>query len=65
MSLPTSLRAQKLMPSNPVPLAWLVGELCAEQGRRYAGRRAYRRGAAFLLERLDAAPERFDAAPSR
>ena len=36
----------------------LVGELCAEQGRRYAGRRAYRRGAAFLLERLDAAPSR-------
>lgn len=36
----------------------LVGGLCAEQGRRYAGRRAYRRGSAFLLERLDPAPAR-------
>lgn len=36
----------------------LVAGLCTAQARRYAGRRAYRRGSAFLLERLDAAARR-------
>ncbi len=36
----------------------LVGELCAAAGRRYAGRRLYRRGSAFLLERLEPAATR-------
>ena len=36
----------------------LVARLCAAEGRRYAGRRAYRRGSAFLLERLDPAAAR-------
>jgi len=36
----------------------LMAGLCAEEGRRYAGRRAYRRGSAFLLERLDTAARR-------
>lgn len=36
----------------------LVAGLCAAEGRRYAGRRAYRRGSAFRLERLDAAASR-------
>jgi uncharacterized protein len=36
----------------------LVAGLCAAEGRRYAGRRAYRRGSAFLLERSGAAPAR-------
>ena len=29
----------------------LVGEMCAAHGRRYAGRRGYRRGSAFLMTR--------------
>ena len=33
----------------------LVAGLCAEEGRFYGGRRVYRRGSAFLLERPDAA----------
>ena len=36
----------------------LVAGLCAAEGRRYAGRRAYRRGSAFRLERLDAGATR-------
>jgi uncharacterized protein len=46
------------LPAAGERLDRLLGELCAGQGRRYAGRRAYRRGSAFLLERLDAAPTR-------
>lgn len=36
----------------------MVADLCAAEARHYAGRRAYRRGSAFLLERLDAAADR-------
>jgi uncharacterized protein len=36
----------------------LLTALCATEGRRYAGRSAYRRGSAFRLERLDAATSR-------
>ena len=45
-------------PDAAAQLDRLMVALCAAQGRRYAGRRAYRRGSAFLLERIDAGSAR-------
>lgn len=45
-------------PETAERLDRLMGELCAAQGRRYAGRRAYRRGSAFLLDRIATARAR-------
>jgi uncharacterized protein len=45
-------------PDSADRLDRLVAALCAAQGRRYAGWRTYRRGSAFLMERLDAASSR-------
>jgi uncharacterized protein len=46
------------MPDAGDRLDRLLTALCATEGRRYAGRSAYRRGSAFRLERLDAATSR-------
>lgn len=47
-------RLLERMPQADDRLDRLVAVLCAAEGRRYAGWRAYRRGSAFLLERSDA-----------